>query len=47
MSDREEPQRVTRLFRAWGMVLGVWIALFVFLGIIVVPLLFAQCTGRF
>ena len=47
MSDRDEPERVPRLFRAWGIALGAWIALFTFLGIVVVPLLFAQCTGRF
>lgn len=31
--------------RAWGIGLGAWVALFAFLAVIVIPLLFAQCTG--
>lgn len=29
--------------RAWGVVLGAWFVVFVFLGLIVVPILFQSC----
>lgn len=31
--------------RAWGIVLGAWFVIFVFLGLVVVPILFATCGG--
>ena len=38
----EDPERKLGI-RAWGIVLGVWMAFFAFLAIVVAPVLFSQC----
>jgi hypothetical protein len=42
--DEEQGARISG--RAWGVVLGAWIALFAFLGLIVLPILFATCGAQ-
>ncbi len=32
--------------RAWGILLGAWAALFAFLALVVLPLLFSLCEAR-
>lgn len=42
--DEEGARRITG--RAWGVVLGAWIALFAFLGLVLLPVLFATCGAQ-
>ncbi len=41
MTDEEEGRKLSA--RGWGVVLGAWFALFAFLAIVVMPILFSLC----
>ena len=44
MSGADDPEEARRrIGRAWGIVLGAWVALFVFLALVAAPLLFSLC----
>ena len=42
--ENGDERRITA--RAWGIVLGAWVALFVFLALVVTPLLFSVCEAN-
>lgn len=45
--EEDEEEGARRIAgRAWGVVLAAWIALFAFLGLIAMPVLFATCGAQ-
>jgi hypothetical protein len=47
LSNDEDSEDARRsVGRAWGIVLGAWVALFAFLAFVVTPLLFSVCEAN-